>query len=153
MTTTFLRLLSEPDAPHDDAPSSVLPAAATAQALAFLESFTELATGQWRAMARAREQRQHNGGARRALAAMLEDPALAWPVWEVRDAIDTVAHVLAHGALRALALAERRELVRSALADAALAVLLRDRLCASHFEELYAPFAPVLPLGEFQTAS
>jgi hypothetical protein len=133
--------VGQPQSSDDSAPP-----ANVAQALTFLENVAGLAGVPWHAVALAHAQRDERAVAQQALLALLDDPALAWPVWEVSDAIDAVVFSLTHRTPGSALANGRRALLQSVLSDAALAVLLRDRLCASHVARLYAPFATVLPL-------
>lgn len=152
MSATRLRLLSPADAFAEVPSAREAESRALNEALAFLESLAALPALAWvecgrRLLADGTALAAHSG-ARQALLSALWDRELSWTVWQLRDAADTAACV-ARTSARPLPKRDRAafELACAAACEAALALLVRQRLAASELAALYGPFEPTLPLA------
>ncbi|HEU4990032.1 MAG TPA: hypothetical protein VFT41_09640 [Gemmatimonadaceae bacterium] len=153
MSATRLRLLSADDASADAALARDVEARALNAALAFLEALAGLPTPAWVACGR----RLLDGGtilaehsaARQALLSALWDRELSWPVWQVRDAVDT-ASCIVRSSGRPMGPEERGafDVACAAACEAALAIFVRERLAAPELAALYSPFEPAVPLAD-----
>ena len=152
MSATRLRLLSSVDASADAALARDAEARALHSALAFLEALAALSTPVWAACGR----RLLDGGAvlaehsaaRQALLSALWDRELSWPVWQIRDAVDTVACIVRSSG-HPMGAEERGafDVACAAACEAALAILVRERMAAPELAALYSPFAAAVPLA------